>query len=87
MRTRYKLGRPVRIWQPKRDGDPVEALDCRVYAYAALVGLERQRRLNLKEASETLRAIPLKDQAQDYELSQPVRRVGTRRRIKSSYMQ
>jgi phage terminase large subunit GpA-like protein len=37
--TRYRKGRPVREWR-KRDQDRNEALDCRVYALAALEGLK-----------------------------------------------
>ena len=32
-------GRPIRSWQPKRDGERNEALDTFVYAHAALHGL------------------------------------------------
>ena len=37
--TRFTRGRPVRSWQPKRDGERNEALDTFVYAHAALHGL------------------------------------------------
>jgi len=37
--TRYDRGRPIRSWQPKRDGERNEALDTFVYATAALHGL------------------------------------------------
>lgn len=48
--TKTKGGRKYRIWEPKR-GVAHEALDCRVYAYAALWGLVMQHRLDLdKEA-------------------------------------
>lgn len=36
--TVYKRGRPERTWQ-RRKGRAAEALDCAVYAYAALYGL------------------------------------------------
>jgi len=37
--TRFEKGRPIRSWQPKRDGERNEALDTFVYAQAALHGL------------------------------------------------
>lgn len=37
--TRFEKGRPIRSWQPKRDGARNEALDTFVYAQAALHGL------------------------------------------------
>lgn len=37
--TRFEKGRPLRSWQPKRDGERNEALDTFVYAHAALHGL------------------------------------------------
>lgn len=37
--TRFERGRPIRSWQPKRDGERNEALDTTVYAMAALHGL------------------------------------------------
>jgi phage terminase large subunit GpA-like protein len=37
--TRFERGRPVRSWQPKRDGERNEALDTFIYANAALQGL------------------------------------------------
>src|SRR5690606_34301690 len=36
--TRFERGRPIRSWQPKRDGERNEALDTFVYAHAALHG-------------------------------------------------
>lgn len=38
VRTEYRRGRPVRKWE-RRKGRRAEALDCAVYAYAALCGL------------------------------------------------
>lgn len=38
LRTTYKRGRPERVWE-RRKGRAAEALDCSVYAYAALCGL------------------------------------------------
>jgi len=37
--TRYERGRPIRSWQPKREGERNEALDTFVYAMAGLHGL------------------------------------------------
>ena len=36
--TRMAMGRRVRMWKPRAAGARVEALDCFVYAYAALQG-------------------------------------------------
>lgn len=50
--TRFEKGRPIRSWQPKRDGERNEALDTFVYAHAALHGLiSMGMRLN-EEADE-----------------------------------
>ncbi|ABK45313.1 phage terminase GpA [Magnetococcus marinus MC-1] len=57
--TRYHKGRPIREWK-KRDSDRNEALDCRVYAMAALQGLIAMGfRLNM--AVEKIAEHPLKD--------------------------
>jgi phage terminase large subunit GpA-like protein len=37
--TRFERGRPIRLWQPRREGQRNEALDTTVYAMAALHGL------------------------------------------------
>jgi phage terminase large subunit GpA-like protein len=37
--TRFEKGRPIRSWQPKREGERNEALDTFVYAMAGLHGL------------------------------------------------
>lgn len=37
--TRFERGRPIRSWQPRREGERNEALDTYVYATAALHGL------------------------------------------------
>lgn len=37
--TRFARGRPIRLWQPRREGERNEALDTTVYAMAALHGL------------------------------------------------
>lgn len=41
VRTTYSRGRPVRVWE-RRKGRRAEALDCAVYAYAALHALMQQ---------------------------------------------
>ncbi len=54
--TRFERGRPIRLWQPKRDGERNEALDTAVYAMAALHGLiSMGLRLN-KEADAVIAA-------------------------------
>lgn len=35
---RFEKGRPIRSWQPKRDGERNEALDTFIYTHAALHG-------------------------------------------------
>lgn len=52
VRTKISKGRPVREWHPRKQGQKVEALDCRVYAFAALRGLMRNFKLDLNEAAE-----------------------------------
>jgi phage terminase large subunit GpA-like protein len=37
--TRFERGRPIRLWQPRREGERNAALDTAVYAMAALHGL------------------------------------------------
>jgi phage terminase large subunit GpA-like protein len=49
--TRFEKGRPIRSWQPKRDGERNEALDTFVYAQAALHGMISME-LRLKEEAE-----------------------------------
>ncbi|MBF0142862.1 MAG: phage terminase large subunit family protein [Magnetococcales bacterium] len=58
--TRFHRGRPIREWK-KRDGDRNEALDCRVYAMAALQGLIAMG-LQLNREAERLLDIPLKEE-------------------------
>ena len=59
VKTRFVKGRPVREWKVKTDGHPTEALDCRVYAFAALRGLMHNYRLDLNGACERLKNFPL----------------------------
>jgi phage terminase large subunit GpA-like protein len=79
--TRYERGRPIRMWQPKREGERNEALDTMVYATAALHGLIAMGlRLNF-EAAEMLAA---SEKTPD---SKPMVRAPVRRRvIDSGYM-
>jgi phage terminase large subunit GpA-like protein len=58
--TTYSRGVPVRLWR-RRPGARAEALDCRVYAYAALcglsaMGLDLRKRETPRVASEALPA-------------------------------
>src|SRR5690606_3304922 len=57
IRTRYVKGFPQRFWW-KPDGRRNEALDCRVYAYAALHGLLSMG-LNLNKRVEVLPPTPV----------------------------
>jgi len=57
IRTRYVKGFPQRFWW-KPDGRRNEALDCRVYGYAALHGLLSMG-LNLNKRVEALPPIPV----------------------------
>ena len=79
--TRYERGRPIRMWQPKREGERNEALDTMVYATAALHGLiSMGLRLNF-EATAMLAA---PEKSGD---SKPAGRPPVRRRtINSDYM-
>lgn len=57
--TRYRMGRPERVWMLKSDGARNEALDTYVYATAALHGLNAAG-LNLNQEAARLASIPLK---------------------------
>lgn len=59
VRIKYTNGRPVRVWMPRAGGVRNEALDCNVYASAALHGLYASG-LRLNEEAERLAAIHLK---------------------------
>ena len=79
--TRYERGRPVRMWQLKREGERNEALDTMVYATAALHGLISMG-LRLNHEAAVLLALPEKTAD-----SKPVARAPARRRsIDSGYM-
>ena len=54
--TRFEKGRPIRSWQPKRDGERNEALDTFVYANAALHGLVTMG-LRLNEEADNIEAV------------------------------
>ncbi len=47
VKTVRRYGRSAKRWE-LRDGQRNEALDCRVYAYAAAIGLVRQRKVTLE---------------------------------------
>ena len=57
--TRFERGRPIRLWQPRREGDRNEALDTTVYATAALHGLISMG-LQLNKEVDALGAAPVK---------------------------
>jgi phage terminase large subunit GpA-like protein len=83
VKTKYVKGRPVRSWQPRKEGIPTEGLDCRVYAFAALRGLIRNWKLDLNKLAAKLAEIPLRvsdDQIQGQKsLNQPrIRRTRSR---------
>ncbi|ABK45078.1 phage terminase GpA [Magnetococcus marinus MC-1] len=82
--TRYHKGRPIREWK-KRDSDRNEALDCRVYAMAALQGLIAMG-FRLNRDVEKLAEHPLKDAIAESGASQPKRIKPKRRVIQSSWM-
>jgi phage terminase large subunit GpA-like protein len=58
--TRYQHGRPVRRWEPRAPGVRNEALDCTVYATAALWGLKAAG-LRLDEEAARIAEAPLRD--------------------------
>jgi phage terminase large subunit GpA-like protein len=66
-------GQVVRKWKPIR-GRANEALDCRVYAYAALNGLYITRRLKLEYQAEILAQQTGKQPAQAVKTRSKVRR-------------
>ncbi|MFA9270145.1 MAG: phage terminase large subunit family protein [Baekduiaceae bacterium] len=60
VRTTYVKGRPVRQWMPRKEGAKTEALDCRVYAFAALRGLVRNWKFDLNKAALRIKETPLR---------------------------
>ncbi len=67
--TKYKMGRPQRAWEPIRSGERNEALDCHVYAMAALHGLLSSG-LRLNVEATRLAGVPLK--GGDHVIAAPV---------------
>ncbi|MBF0213042.1 MAG: phage terminase large subunit family protein [Magnetococcales bacterium] len=61
--TRYVRGRQTREWV-KKDGDRNEALDCRVYAIAALHGLISMG-LQINREAGQMEQLPLKSETED----------------------
>ncbi|MFO4987314.1 hypothetical protein RCK87_26580, partial [Salmonella enterica subsp. enterica serovar 1,4,[5],12:i:-] len=61
--TRFERGRPIRSWQPKRDGERNEALDCRVYARAAawIAGADRWPDEKWRDLEDQLGTAPTDD--------------------------
>jgi phage terminase large subunit GpA-like protein len=57
--TRFERGRPIRLWQPRREGDRNEALDTTVYAMGALHGMISMG-LRLNEEADATGAAPAK---------------------------
>ncbi len=73
--TCFERGRPIRLWQPRREGERNEALDTTVYAMAALHGLISMG-LQLNAEVEAVGAIVLKGmRANQSDSSQVQRRV------------
>lgn len=60
VKKKFSKGRLIREWQPRKEGVRTEALDCRVYAYAALRGLIRNYRLNIDVGADRLENTQLK---------------------------
>ena len=54
IKKRLHKGRYIREFQPRKKGAPVEALDCRVYAFAALRGLMQNHRLRLNRVADVI---------------------------------
>nr|CRH06145.1 Phage terminase GpA [Candidatus Magnetococcus massalia] len=82
--TRYHKGRPIREWK-KRDSDRNEALDCRVYAMAALQGLVAMG-YRLNRDAEKVGERPLKNAMPEPGKVQPKRIKPKRRVIQSGWM-
>ncbi len=69
-----KMGARIRVWKlPK--GHANEALDCRVYAYAALQGLYHTRRFDMLRQFELIASLPPDPDGVEAEPEQPMRRV------------
>lgn len=64
-RQRFKSGVLLREWRPRKDGLRVEALDCRVYAYAALRALVRRYSLNINTEADNIAEAPMRPKTQN----------------------
>ena len=82
VKTKYVKGRPVRSWQPRKEGQATEGLDCRVYAFTALRGLVRNWKLDLNKLAQKLAEIPLRESEPDIQ-SQKASRISRTRRVRS----
>jgi phage terminase large subunit GpA-like protein len=60
VRKKFSKGRHIREWTPRKNGLRTEALDCRVYAYAALRCLVRDYKYDLGLLAEHIDGKPLK---------------------------
>lgn len=69
-----KMGTKVRLWRlPK--GLANEALDCRVYAYAALQGLYHTRRFDMNRQYELIASLEPEPEGEEPQVEAPARRV------------
>jgi phage terminase large subunit GpA-like protein len=75
--TRFERGRPIRLWQPRREGERNEALDTTVYAMAALHGLISMG-LRLNAEADALSAAPAKGAPAPARPSEPSRVIRSR---------
>ena len=82
--TRYHKGRPIREWK-KKDKDRNEALDCRVYALAALQGLISMG-LRLNREAHRISVAPMKANPSESNKPKPIKPKAQRRVIPSSWM-
>ena len=81
--TRYERGRPIRMWQPKREGERNEALDTMVYSTAALHGLIT---MGLRLNHEVATVMEAPERSGDQKLPAAARAPVRRRVIGSEYM-
>ncbi len=65
VRTRLVKGRPVREWHLRKEGMRNEALDCRVYAFAALRGLMQNYNLKLNTFADSVEGVKMKKEAEE----------------------
>lgn len=86
VKKKFFKGRLIREWTPRKDGVRTEALDCRVYAYAALRGLIRNYRLDLNSAADYFDTLPIRNQNGQMQSQQQTSHnisVPARRRVRS----